>query len=275
MDGVQNTACTLTATAANGTVIANAITAASDAQTTRWFLKRKTGTGPVELTLDNGATWTAVSIDGDYDEYSIYQPALANPQIGIRIVTSGDAVVVGNAEAYTATQKEEVEGLGPIFTAGAIWATDQTLYGYSEENLDNTGLVYCEFYIPQGGPVLVNPSTAIPRIIGFDSSNYLLGIRKTDGNLFARDETNVAQGPAPITTGVNKWALIFHPDDGMQICLNGVYGTLVPYDGTFARPNDLLIGIGADFPFGIRNGEHYQNIASLEEGKAIVDGLMA
>ena len=60
-----NGASTLTATGANGTVIANVIAAGSADQTTRWFLKRKTGTGVIEITVNNGGTWQDVTTEVD------------------------------------------------------------------------------------------------------------------------------------------------------------------------------------------------------------------
>lgn len=100
IDGGATTACTLTATAGNATVIGNAITAASDTHAAKWYLKRKTGTGTIELTVDGGTTWQAVTIDSSFGGYPIDQAAVTNPATGIRIVTSGDAVIVGNAEVY-------------------------------------------------------------------------------------------------------------------------------------------------------------------------------
>ncbi len=95
LDGAANTASTLTATGANGSAT-DAITAGVDDYTTQFWVKRKTGVGTVEITNDNfvgtvditglinSSTFTKVSITSN----------VTNPTIGIRCVTSGDAVII-------------------------------------------------------------------------------------------------------------------------------------------------------------------------------------
>jgi len=109
--GGANTACTLTASAANCTCVANAVTAASATHSTAWHLKRKTGTGTVELTVDGGTTWQDVTSLFDstgFFRISADQATVTDPAIGIRIVTSGDAVYVGNAESHLNKSAAEV-----------------------------------------------------------------------------------------------------------------------------------------------------------------------
>lgn len=89
-DGTQN-ADLLTAGAANGTVIQDLGTIASAAQCGSFYLKRKTGSGNIQLTLDGGATWTTVSVTASWSRFQMTQ-TLADPDFGIRIVTSADAV---------------------------------------------------------------------------------------------------------------------------------------------------------------------------------------
>ena len=85
------TADTLTATAGNGTVIQDLGVVASAARAGGFYLKRKTGTGNIDLTLDGGTTWTTVVLTAAWTRPEITQ-TLADPDFGIRIVTSGDAV---------------------------------------------------------------------------------------------------------------------------------------------------------------------------------------
>ena len=92
-DGVANSASTLTATAANATAL-QAITSTSAARITSMFVKRRTGTGAVEMTQDNGSTWTAVTVTASWTRVSISSTTLTNPTVGVRIVTSGDAIDV-------------------------------------------------------------------------------------------------------------------------------------------------------------------------------------
>jgi hypothetical protein len=92
-DGVANSASTLTATAANATAL-QAITSTSAARITSMFVKRRTGTGAVEMTQDNGSTWTAVTVTAGWTRVNIATATAANPTVGIRIVTDTDAIDV-------------------------------------------------------------------------------------------------------------------------------------------------------------------------------------
>jgi hypothetical protein len=93
IDGVANSASTLTATAGNGTVL-QAITLASSARFQSAWVKRRTGTGTINMTMDNGSTWTAITVTSSWSRLSIPTQTLANPTVGFRIVTSGDAIDV-------------------------------------------------------------------------------------------------------------------------------------------------------------------------------------
>jgi hypothetical protein len=117
-DSVANAASTCTATSTNGTAT-YAITVASTKRSSSMFLKRRTGTGAVTVTRDNfGAgtdvsaslsttTWKRIWADcggrGSDISFSTIDNCVAasnmtataaNPTIGIKLATSGDAVDV-------------------------------------------------------------------------------------------------------------------------------------------------------------------------------------
>jgi hypothetical protein len=98
------TATTLTATGANQTVTG---TVTGHTGSMPWVMRvrmsRITGTGNIQLTLDN-STWTTVTLTGSPQTFSIAQSVTNNPTFGIRIVTSGDAI---NADRI---QVENVSG---------------------------------------------------------------------------------------------------------------------------------------------------------------------
>lgn len=85
------TADTLTASAGNGTCLDSITLASSDVTYSVW-LKRLTGTGNIDLTVDGGTGWTTKTITSSWARYDIQQAAVTNPQVGIRIVTSADAI---------------------------------------------------------------------------------------------------------------------------------------------------------------------------------------
>ena len=93
IDGAANSASSLTATAGNATCL-QAITLASSARFQSAFVRRLTGSGTVEMTMDNGSTWTAITVTSSWTRVSIPTQTLANPIVGFRIATSGDAIAV-------------------------------------------------------------------------------------------------------------------------------------------------------------------------------------
>jgi hypothetical protein len=97
IDGVANTASRLTATAGNATVL-QTITSASAGHVTSFFVQRITGAGTLEITQNNGATWTAITLTAAWQRFIIPVATVTNPVIGFRIVTSGDVIAVDVAQ---------------------------------------------------------------------------------------------------------------------------------------------------------------------------------
>lgn len=95
LDGSANAASSLTATAANGTVF-QSITLSSQKNTYSVDVKRKTGTGTIEMTDDGGSTFTDItsSINSSTFTRLSITTTQANPSIGFRIVTNTDAIEV-------------------------------------------------------------------------------------------------------------------------------------------------------------------------------------
>lgn len=95
IDGQSNSASTLTATSATATCL-QAITIASALQTYSVYVKRKTGSGTIEMTIDGGTSWTDItsSLSSSVFTRLTLDQTLANPQIGFRIATSDDEIEV-------------------------------------------------------------------------------------------------------------------------------------------------------------------------------------
>jgi len=95
-DGTASSATRLTATGANSTSL-QTVTSASATRVYSVWMRRITGTGNVDMTLDNGTGWTTKAITSSWAKYEITQAAVTNPVFGIRLVTNGDAIdVYGN-----------------------------------------------------------------------------------------------------------------------------------------------------------------------------------
>jgi len=101
-DGVVNSASSITATAANGT-ISQALTGGVNAMRV-WsaFVKRLAGTGVIEMTYD-GITWTPVTVTGSWNPVELPSLLIINPTPGFRIATSGDSIAVWCAQCEHGT----------------------------------------------------------------------------------------------------------------------------------------------------------------------------
>lgn len=94
MDGIAASASSITATGANGTAL-QTITLASSARFQTSYVKRLVGSGTLEMTMDNGTTWTVVTPSGSgWQRVSIASQTIANPIVGFRIGTSGDSFAI-------------------------------------------------------------------------------------------------------------------------------------------------------------------------------------
>lgn len=101
-DGVANSASTLTATSANGTCL-QSFTSTIQNRAYAARVRRKTGTGDIQMTVDNGVTWTTVPTTSSWTRVNISQASVTNPIIGWRIVTSGDEIEVQLNQLENAT----------------------------------------------------------------------------------------------------------------------------------------------------------------------------
>lgn len=95
-DGTGN-ALQISASSANGTIISTAAMGSSAQRVLSVWLRRVTGTGNIQYTLDNGGAWTTQAITTTWTRYSFTQTTAAQ-RVGFRIVTSGDAIEIWQAQ---------------------------------------------------------------------------------------------------------------------------------------------------------------------------------
>ncbi len=93
VDGLANGATSLLATAGNATAL-QVVTLASSARYQSAYVKRITGSGVVQMTTDNGATWTTITVTSVWTLVTIPTQTLANPTVGFRLVTNADKIAV-------------------------------------------------------------------------------------------------------------------------------------------------------------------------------------
>ncbi len=109
IDGAANSATTITATGAASTIL-QTVTQASTADTVSFFVRRRTGTGTIEVTPDGvaftditAALATAATATPGGWYRAVVSATLVNPVLGLRVATSGDAVDVDFAGLEAAT----------------------------------------------------------------------------------------------------------------------------------------------------------------------------
>lgn len=242
IDNVASSCSTLTATAANGTAL-QAIVSGAVNRTFSIFIKRKTGTGTISLTLDGGATWTDVTAQINaltFTRVKVTQN-LANPSFGVKISTMGD-------EIYVDIAQEEQTGYmtSPIpSTASAGVRNADTLscpltgwYNALEGGLVVEYTPLIDF--TGAGRVLatVNDGTANERIqIGIASTALTAAMFVTDGGVTQASPT---AGPAIAVESRAKMAGYYKLND-VGIVLNA--GTIsADLTATMPTPNIFRVG---------------------------------
>ena len=147
-DGSANTATRLTATAANATILQSLTLASAQREWSAW-IRRITGTGRIEMTMDGGASWVIVTsgITSTFSPIDIPAQTLANNSVGFRIADSGNEIAVDFVQleagavrtspiitgAATATRNADVISL--TGASGLIGQTQGTIY--AEVNIQN------------------------------------------------------------------------------------------------------------------------------------------
>ena len=114
VDGAANSASSIIATAGNGTIL-GATTVSSSARWQTAFVKRLVGSGTIQMTMDNGSTWTTVTVTSSWSRVSIPTQTLANPTVGFKIVASGDKIAVD----FVQNEASAAFATSPIATTSA------------------------------------------------------------------------------------------------------------------------------------------------------------
>ena len=129
LDGQNNSASLLTATSANATFL-QTITGASVERNLSFYIKRITGTGNIQITQDGGSTWTTVTITSAFTLMTTLVQTVLNPVVGIRLVTSGDVIVVDCGIFETRIGSSTSTVGSPIITTSAAVTVgaDQTTF---------------------------------------------------------------------------------------------------------------------------------------------------
>lgn len=178
VDGVASAASSITASAGNATVLYTS-TIGSSTRMQSAFVKRITGTGTINMTMDNGSTYTPLSSancfnPGDDSAGSINSSTwvrcqiptqtLANPTVGFQIVTNADAFAIDMVQNESTTFWTSPV---PATTANATRAAD--VYAASNYLLNLLGATTGTITQSISGFPLVSSTTF--RMLGGNGTN--------------------------------------------------------------------------------------------------------
>jgi hypothetical protein len=233
LDGIANTATTLTATAADATIL-QPITLASAARCASAYIKRRTGTGTISFTQDGGSTWTDITAQINGSTWSRVEitATLANPSVGFKISTSGDAIDVDCVQNEAGT----VATSPIVTTTAAVTRNADSLTYQTASNIDfAVGTVFCEIssysYL----------STRIALEVGASGWSY---IHSADANTVwkAYDGTNVVakSGLSNISTAKRKRVVSW--GTGLKVTGDGLTPASGSFDGSFGTGATMSVG---------------------------------
>ena len=233
LDGIANTATTLTATVADAIILQPTSGIASAARCASAYVKRKTGTGTISFTQDGGSTWTDITSQINSSTWSRVEitATLANPSVGFKLSTSGDAIdvdCVQNEAGAVATS--------PIVTTtAAVTRNADSLTYQTAGNIDfAVGTFYCEAQsnIQQFGRNAVKVGASYAGIGNTDLSTW----RVYDGTA-----TTVKTGLSDISTSARKRSNSWGPANTL-LTGDGLVSTAGTFDGSFGDGATILIG---------------------------------
>ena len=216
IDGVASAASSLTATADNGTCI-QTITLASGSRTGSVYLKRITGTGTVQVSLD-GSTWSTVDLSDTEWRRIVLSGTVTNPTVGIKIATNGDAVAMDYAQV-----EDGAFATTPILTTTATVTRSgdvATMGGqlFRDWHRPDEGTVYTEikpYVLGAANGVTINNNTTSNRIRVTVNSTSDQSLITTGGAAQA-----TLNGGTPVANTVTKLATAYRIND-FALSLNG------------------------------------------------------
>ena len=247
IDGIANSASSITATAGNGTC-QQAIVLASSARLQSAFVKRLIGSGTIEMTMDAGLTWTAIAVTSSWVRVDIPSQTLANPTVGFRIVTSGDAIAVDLVQNETnfatlSTHTSPVE----TFAAAVTRAIDNIYQASGFPIGTNVGTLVVSGYVDPGQD---SSSANYYCSMSDGSIANLASISESGGTNFltisaSATQSNFAVGSEPTATQ-KIWAAHSWASNSVHGCRDGLLGT----EDTSATPpaslSRLSVGVRGD-----------------------------
>lgn len=269
-DGNAGTAYSLLATAGNGT-LKYTVSAASAATTRDYsiWMKRITGTGDIDLTIDDGSTWTTKVLTTSWQRFNISQ-SVANPVVGIRIVTDTDKIAIFGAQV---TQTSFLAPYIPSRGAATYIAAESLSWPLSDElkNViaDDVGDATSEgTMIVEFTPGYDESIIAVGENIGMLSSKSSMYDLLYEGSLnftSIDDGANASSySTGSFVAGENHVMFVIWSKTAGSFFIGKKYNgsfswdsSPATYSGAFGADTSLSVGLSNPYPFHIKNLRFY------------------
>jgi len=229
--GAADSATTLTATAANGTVL-QAITSASANRAFSAHVRSRSASNLIiDMTCDGGTTWQAVAVNAAYLRLAVTQATVTNPSYGFRLRANGDSIDVDFAQGEIGA-----------FASPPIWGIES-----AAQARDVTQVT-----LPASTINDIAQTTAIGNVPSTTADGLLLG--RAGFGLVAYWNSTAAKiydGTNGASVGIGVPSNVFHrivsrySAAGMAITLDGSTVVKTPFDGAMGNAG-APVGLGHD-----------------------------
>ena len=246
IDGVANSASSFVATSGNATTL-QTVTHVSSTDNYAVWLKRITGTGEIDITLDGGVTWTNVTSQinsSTWTRVSANESTVINPAVGLRIVTNGDKIAV---------DQNQLE-IGQNFATSDIITTSTA----APRSADVASIATTSFaWSAAAGAAMVKliglNAAGTPRTLGTNAASNALALLfgLTSAGFFDGASVTISVGSGSLGV-VNKQGSSWGPSRS-AVAFNGssVVDGGVPNAANMAQITTLMIGAaGAGSSYG-------------------------
>ena len=233
IDNQSNSCSLLTATTTDGTAL-QTITAAAAAACSGFYVKRSVGSGSIYFTRDGGTNWTDITSlinNSTFTFVKIENTSVTNPQVGFKIATSGDAIIVDAGINHLGAQICET----PILTTAAAFPVNaDVLTAPTASNFSDTaGTILAT--VTRDDWTAGNGSAVGSSTRGLYTSSANSGAQGVDG-------TNTVNGPSGIPSGTMRIGIRWS-GSSMQVFSNGVFQSVGSYDGSFNLASIAAAGV--------------------------------
>lgn len=244
---------TVTASAGNGLILQTVTVVDATVYQFSLRLKRLVGTGSIQMTMDNGVTWTTVSVTSTLTRFTISGTSVGTTMIvGMRIVTNNDSVVFGGAQLEV--------GAYPTSELGTTGTS--TARNLDQASILIPGPIYSDGYFAamlEFQLVGLAGTTRLMRIIGPNAQNAKLINLDTSGNITVTDTTsNASTTSGTVATvglaSVHRVGISYGPH-GLMAAVDGVVGTATPLT---SPPKPVVLMQSLDLGPASSTGSYYQ-----------------